>query len=303
MKGQENSFMYYILYNPLSASKQGEALAKVLAEKLGNEEHTFVDLCKLGDYSAFWSTVDLQNDTVILAGGDGTLNRFINENEGNALPEKLFYYPAGSGNDFKKDVSPDSDELIPLGNYIKDLPTVTVNGKTYRFINGIGFGIDGYCCEMGDKIRETSDKPVNYTAIAIKGLLGKFKPANATVTVDGVTKKYPKTWIAPTMKGRYYGGGMMVTPQQDRLDPEGKVSFCMFHGSSALKTLMVFPSIFKGEHVKHEKIVAIGTGHEITVEFDSPRSLQIDGETVLGVTSYTVRSGKKAAKEEPVAAK
>lgn len=28
-------------------------------------------------------------------------------------------------------------------------------------------------------------------------------------------------------------------------------------------------------------------GKTITVEFDSPRALQIDGETVLGVTSYT----------------
>ena len=31
-------------------------------------------------------------------------------------------------------------------------------------------------------------------------------------------------------------------------------------------------------------------GHEITVEFDRPCALQIDGETVLGVTSYTVKS-------------
>ena len=295
--------MYYILYNPLSGSKQGEALAKVLTEKLGNEEHTYVNLHTVNDYSAFWSTIDLANDTVVLAGGDGTLNRFINENEGLALPEKLFYYPAGSGNDFKKDVSQDSDEMIPLGDYIKDLPTVTVKGKTYRFVNGIGFGIDGYCCEVGDKLRAESDKPVNYTAIAIKGLLGKFKPANATVTVDGVTTKYPKIWIAPTMKGRYYGGGMMVTPEQDRFDPEGKVSYCMFHGSGKLRTLMIFPSIFKGEHVKHTKFVTVGSGHEITVEFDSPRALQIDGETILDVTSYTVRAGKKAAKEEPVAAK
>ena len=295
--------MYYILYNPLSGSKQGETLARALTQKLGNEEHTYVNLHTVTDYSAFWSTVDLVNDTVILAGGDGTLNRFINENEGTALPEKLYYYAAGNGNDFKKDVSPDSDEIIPLTDYIKDLPTVTVNGKTQRFINGIGFGIDGYCCEVGDRMRAESDKPVNYTAIAIKGLLGKFKPANATVTVDGETKTYKKVWIAPTMKGRYYGGGMKVTPEQDRFDPEGKVSYCMFHGSGALKTLMVFPSIFKGEHVKHTECVAIGSGHEITVTFDSPRSLQIDGETILGVTSYTVRTGKKAAKEEPVAVK
>ena len=44
-----------------------------------------------------------------------------------------------------------SDKPVKINKYIKGLPTVTVNGKDYRFINGIGFGIDGYCCEVGDE--------------------------------------------------------------------------------------------------------------------------------------------------------
>ena len=44
-----------------------------------------------------------------------------------------------------------------------------------RFINGIGFGIDGYCCEVGDQLKAKSDKPVNYASIAIKGLLFHYK--------------------------------------------------------------------------------------------------------------------------------
>ena len=65
---------------------------------------------------------------------------------------------------------------------------------------------------------------------------------------------------------------------------------------------MIFPSIFKGEHVKHTKQVEVLRGHEITVEFDRPTALQIDGETVLGVTSYTVKTGKTANKKEQAAA-
>jgi diacylglycerol kinase family enzyme len=49
---------------------------------------------------------------------------------------------------------------------------------------------------------------------------------------------------------------------------------------------MIFPSIFKGEHVKNTKYVTVLTGKNITVEFDRPTPLQIDGETVLGVTEY-----------------
>ena len=90
---------------------------------------------------------------------------------------------------------------------------------------------------------------------------------------------------------------MMVAPEQDRFDPDGKVSVSLLHGTGKFKTLMIFPSIFRGEHVKHEKHVEIRRGHEVTVEFDRPMSLQIDGETVLGVTSYTVKTQKFAQKE------
>lgn len=289
--------MYYVLCNPLSANKQGAVLSQSLVSKLSKDDLKFIDVRTVEDYAAFWKTIDLGQDTVILAGGDGTLNRFINSNKGLELPENLYYYAAGSGNDFRKDVANTPDELIPLRKYIEDLPIVTVKGKDFYFINGIGFGIDGYCCEMGDRLKEKSDKPVDYTGIAIKGLLFHFKPANARVTVDGVTKEYKKVWIAPTMKGRYYGGGMMVAPEQDRFDPEGKVSVSLLHGTGKFKTLMIFPSIFQGEHVKHEKHVEIRRGHEVTVEFDRPMSLQIDGETVLGVTSYTVKTQKFAQKE------
>ena len=294
--------MYYVLYNTLSANKQGLEYSRKLLGNAVPEDAKLVDVTSIGNYADFWASIDLENDTVVLSGGDGTLNRFVNANAGLTLPKNLFYFASGSGNDFKKDVADGSDDLIPLHKYIDDLPTVTVNGNTSYFVNGIGYGIDGYCCEEGDKIRATSDKPVDYTAIAIKGLLFHYKPTNAKVTVDGVTKEYKKVWIAPTMKGRYYGGGMLVTPKQDRFDPEGKVSFATLYNSSALKTLIVFPSIFKGEHVKHTKIVEIHSGHEITVEFDRPTALQIDGETVLGVTSYTVKTGKTANKKECAAA-
>ena len=53
-----------------------------------------------------------------------------------------------------------------------------------------------------------------------------------------------------------------------------------------LKALTVFPSIFKGEHIRHIHVVEVLTGQNITVEFDRPAPLQIDGETIPGVSSY-----------------
>ena len=283
--------MQYIIYNPLANNRTGLAAAKAFLDGKIDEDVEYKDVTEISDLGAFVAGLT-ESDRVILAGGDGTINKFVNALS--AAPTcAVDYIATGSGNDFKNDVEIRGEldgDFIRLNKYIEDLPTVTVNGKTYKFINGIGYGIDGYCCEKGDELKAKSDKPVNYAGIAVKGLLFFFKPRNATVVVDGEQKTVKKVWLAPTMKGKFYGGGMMVAPEQDRSAEDKKVSLVVWHGTGKLATLMRFPKIFKGEHVKYEKMISIYKGSEITVRFDKPTALQIDGETVLGVTEYTVRS-------------
>ena len=276
--------MNYVLLNMRAGNKHPEQELNTLRTFLDGEI-TPKDLQSI-DYKDFLAPLTAE-DTVVLCGGDGTLNHFANDSEGVDVKCEILYYPSGSGNDFAHDIDLEPhSKPVSVKQYLKDLPLVEVKGKTYRFINNVGFGIDGYCCEVGDQCKSKSDKPVNYTAIAIKGLLFHYKPTNATVTVDGNTYTYKKVWLAPTMKGRYYGGGMIATPAQNRTDSNGKLSVMIFHGSNKFKTLMIFPSIFKGEHIKQEKFVTIHTGYDISVKFDRPTALQIDGETILGVTEY-----------------
>ena len=280
----------YILYNALAANNNCKKNLECLYELLPTGENKEIDVTSIKNFEDFFNGLE-QEDNVILAGGDGTLNHFINDIQGLTINNSLFYYPAGTGNDFYNDVRDMHDnKLIPLEDYINELPSVTIDGKTSLFINGIGYGIDGYCCEEGDRLKALSSKPVNYTMIAIKGLLFKYKPTNAVVTVDGVTKSYKKVWLAPTMNGRFYGGGMMATPDQNRLSDKKEVSCMVYFGKGKLKTLMIFPSIFKGLHVEHTEMVHVLKGHDIKVEFDRPTPLQIDGETVLGVSSYEVHT-------------
>ena len=198
----------YILYNPLAGTGTGKAESEKLAATLTGDV-ALLDMTAIADYREFFAPVTAE-DTVILCGGDGTLNRFVNDTAELTIPCALQYYAVGTGNDFLKDIEKNvGDAPFPVGQYLTDLPTVEVNGKVSHYLNGIGFGIDGYCCEMGDKMKiENPGKPVNYTAIAIKGLLFHYKPTNAVVTVDGESFSYKKVWIAAAMKGRYYGGGM-----------------------------------------------------------------------------------------------
>ncbi len=278
---------YYVLYNPHSDNQHGKEEAKKLEEVLNGNEFVYQDVTKVDDYKAFFAGMDAGAE-VILCGGDGTLNRFANNVDGLENLPKISFFACGSGNDFLRDVGDNGGKPVPMDDYLKNLPTVTVKGNTYRFLNGVGYGIDGYCCEVGDKLREERPgKKINYTGIAIKGLLFHYKPTGATITVDGKEYRFEKVWLAPAMFGRCYGGGMYPTPGQTRKDDH--LSVLVFHGSGKLKTLMIFPSIFKGEHVKKEKYVTVLSGKEITVKYDEPRSVQVDGETILEVSEYTAR--------------
>lgn len=276
---------YYILYNPYAKRGQAKFEAECLdvVNHLGNTE--VLDITKIYDYQIFFSSLE-KNGCVVLCGGDGTLNRFINDTQNIVIRNKIFYLPVGTGNDFYRDITGNkTGNIIEITPYLKNLPEVKVKDKKYKFLNGVGYGIDGYCCQIGDELRNTNKKKINYTSIAIKGLLFHYKPTNATVYVDGKEYKFEKVWIAPTMYGSHYGGGMIPTPNQKR--DSKRLSIMIFYGSGKFKTLTIFPSIFKGEHINYKKHVEILTGKEIKVIYDEQRPLQIDGETIVDVSEYT----------------
>ena len=278
--------MKYVLFNELSNNSKGKDAALELTKEFKEGEFELKSLIDL-NMEEFVKSLS-KEDAIYLVGGDGTLNHFVNDVDCDALENEVYLYAGGTGNDFLNDVAP-GKKLLLVNKYLKNLPVVEVNGMTRKFINGIGYGIDGYCCEVGDKLKAKSDKPVNYTSIAIKGLLFHFKREKATVTVDGQTKEFKHVWLAPTMNGKFYGGGMKIAPEQERLEEDDKkVTTVVFTGKSKLHTLIVFPSIFKGQLGKKKKMTTFFRGKEVEVKFEKPCALQIDGETVLNVTEYKV---------------
>ena len=280
--------MTHILYNPFSCNGEGKVRAEEVKKFYEGKETEFADMTTV-DYAAFFAGL-ADGDDVLICGGDGTLNRFVNDTENIEKKCDIYYFATGTGSDFWHELGyKPGDAPIKVNEYLADLPVVELAGKRMRVLNGVGYGIDGYCCEVADQIREKNPGgKINYAGIAIKGLLFHFAPVRAEVTVDGEKHVFEKTWIAPTMNGKCYGGGMMPTPDQDRLDPGRKLTVMLMHGKGRIKTLMVFPNIFKGEHIKHKECVTALTGRDITVKFDRPVAAQVDGETVLNVTEYHI---------------
>ena len=197
--------MKYYLYNNLANN----------GIKTEIEGVQLIDASKI-DYQDFFNKLN-KEDEVVIVGGDGTINYFINHVDTDNLKNNVYIYGGGSGNDFLNDIEEDPGKEVLINEYLKNLPIATVNGKKIKYVNNVGVGLDGYICVVAERTKEKSPKKrINYTTIAISSLLFHFKPVSVEIEVDGNKYHYDNVWLAPTMKGRFYGGGMMIAPGQRR---------------------------------------------------------------------------------------
>jgi len=90
MKTEETKMeKYCVLYNPYAASGTGKASAEKLTSIMPDDKLDFVDMTEIGDYASFFSSIGADMKLVI-SGGDGTLNRFINDTENIDIPCSVY---------------------------------------------------------------------------------------------------------------------------------------------------------------------------------------------------------------------
>ncbi len=277
---------YCVLYNPIAGDNAN--LKERLERALFGGDFYYMSMPEVKDYKQFFAQV---KDNIIICGGDGTLNYFINKITSIPHQNHILYFDTGSGNDFHTDVR-GGERPYGIDIYIENLPIVRVNGKLQYMLNGCGCGIDSYACYEGEKQRAKDGKPINYVSIVKKGLIHSFKPFRARITVDGMSEMLEDVWLSPVMNGRYFGGGIQIAPMQNRLQNQ-TLSIIVAHTKSRIAALSMFPMIEKGTHTRNEKIFKVLHGKNIKIEIDRPMPLQIDGEVIPDVTMFEVFATKK----------
>jgi diacylglycerol kinase family enzyme len=124
-----------------------------------------------------------------------------------------------------------------------------------------------------------------YIAIAIKQLLTANR-ITATVTIDGMKKDtYPKVLLVSSMIHKYEGGGVLMAPQADPCD--GRLSICLVHGLSKLKSFLLMPTLYTGKHVNFKGVEAFHCS-EIEIALDKEAAVHTDGEIPAVCTHITV---------------
>lgn len=224
----------YVLYNNLAGNEADRQTVSRLETRL-HTPLTLIDITRITSYPVFFRGMEPE-DVVIVSGGDGTLNRFVNDIQGIDIPCDIQYFPNGTQNQFARSMGKEKGCLpFSIKQEISNLPMVIAEGKEYRFLHAV---------DLGERKRA----------------------ARAVVTVDGEAHTYQKVRLASAMWGK-------------------QLCVMLYHHAGRFWTWFLRRDVCSSRR----KVVLCG--QEITVKWEFPCSLLIDGETVPQVSSYTVRVG------------
>ena len=273
--------MYRIFYNPLSRSGKNQNVideSKAILTKM-NEEYKIESIINITDYRTFLEGIPL-TDKLLIIGGDGTMNFLVNFLYGIDIKHEIYFYGAGTGNDFVRNADT-TNEFILINKYLIDLPIANADGIERRFINGAGMGLDAYVCECVNKGRGKS--AFQYKKNTIKGFL-TYKKEDLKIIMDGEERDLKDVWLISIMNGKYQGGGMMFAPEAEIFDDY--LDICLIKKYSRLKVLTLFPKIYKGKHTKYVEMIKC---KEVKIISNKGSYVQLDGEVLSNVKELHIK--------------
>jgi YegS/Rv2252/BmrU family lipid kinase len=234
-------------------------------------------------------------DRVVAAGGDGTLLEVVNglwwEPRG-PLPS-VGVVPFGTGCDYVRS--------FDLGRGLRDkvmtalgqatlavsLGLVRLQGYDGRprrrvFVNVLGLGIDAQVIAGFRQQRLRWPGKTGYFLSGFKEL-GRLRQHRITGALDGRGLSTDAMLVAIGL-GRYFGGGMMITPGAS--PQAGHFQVVLAQKLSRLELLGLLPGLYSGQHLDHSRVTAAFAG-QVTIHADPPADVEAEGE-LEGVTPIEV---------------
>jgi diacylglycerol kinase (ATP) len=225
-------------------------------------------------------------DRVVAVGGDGTLLEVVNglwwEPQG-PLPS-VGVVPFGTGCDYVRS--------FELGQSLRDqvitalgpatlavsLGLVRLQGcdgqpRVRVFINVLGLGFDARVIAGFRQQRLRLPGKTGYFLSGFKEL-GRLTHHRITAELDG-RRLATEAMLVAIGLGRYFGGGMMITPGAS--PQSGNFQVLLAQKLSRLELLGLLPGLYCGRHLDHPRIQAANASH-ITIHADPPADVEAEGE-------------------------
>jgi len=277
------------IINPAAGKGSAKTLLEPIHKRLENSgvEYKMIISQSKGQIEALTRQAILDGyEEIVAVGGDGTLTEMVQGIcHSGALNIKAGILPCGTGNDFSKVLFNSHDPLIILESILhgntKNADLFNCNG--IKCINVCAMGIDGQIVLDTEKIKNIFPGPVAYLLSTLKSLM-IYKARKVEIKLDQKSIQR-RTLIVAIGNGRYFGGGMKITPKAEIDD--GLMDVCIVNHVPKLRLMAMFPSIFKGEHLNIKEVEYYKCSEVIVKSLEKSLLLNVDGN-IVGATPVSV---------------
>ena len=220
-------------------------------------------------------------ETIVAAGGDGTLNEVVNGMAGHHSSVRLGLIPLGTGNDFARTLGLPTDleaalEILTVGRTRAiDLIRVTSNKIRY-FVNVSAGGFSGLVDEkLTPEIKQTWG-PLAYLRCAV-ATLPELHTYHATLSFGRNKSIKLPVYNIVIANGRYVGGGTMIAPRASISD--GLLDIILILERPATELALLAAQVALGKHLSSKTIV-YKRATKLRVKSRPNMWFNVDGELV-----------------------
>lgn len=266
-----------VIINPSSGKEKALEYEKKIIAQLHNYEVVMKETMGEGDATRYAKKACDENyDTVILVGGDGTLNEGINGIAEQPHRPVVGIVPLGTVNDFARalNISLDPDEAIALlGGRTRKADIGKVNDKYFTNIIAIG--------SLAEAVGEVSvEQKTSLGALAylFEGVKAAIEndSCNIEVTANGQTYK-EDIMIFICVLTNSVGSFRQINEEADTSD--GLLHGFIVKSTNTLQVVGTAKNLITGNHEKDDNITKFDA-QEIQIKADQPLSLNVDGDLI-----------------------
>lgn len=269
-----------IILNP-SAGSIGDL--DELTERLAQLPNTEIHLTNRRGSAARFAKTALRKgrDTIVAAGGDGTLNEVINGIGENLGEARVGLLPLGTGNDFARSIEMPTDldaamEVIRAGQTRAiDLVRVTSDEVRY-FVNVSAGGFSGLVNEKLTPEMKQTWGPLAYLRSAAAAL-PELRAYRTTLALDNTESITMELYNVVVANGRYVAGGRLIAP--DASIDDGLLDVVLIPERPAGELALVVAQIALGTHLSSAAVVHRQAA-KLTVNSKPGMWFNVDGELV-----------------------
>ena len=213
-------------------------------------------------------------DTVLAAGGDGTVNEVVNGLSGSDVGFGII--PLGTANDFARQAGipddPDHAMDVVLQNPPTRIDTAQANGRRY-----LNVSVGGVAAEVTAETPPEAKETLGVLAYALSGLrkLTDLHPYTARFRGPDFDLQC-KVLLFAVANGTHTGGGTFIAPKADLAD--GLLDVCVVEALPKGDMGRMLLKVRRGEHVGEDGVHYVQLP-EVVVSVRRPIVVNVDGET------------------------